>query len=256
MQRRRLIMRLTAALAVGLGVALVARTQEPPKAAPPTARPSVPAPQDRPRFHELHESFLARGKAGPVRLLFLGDSITYGWTKWAGLWEREFGKYQPANFGIGSDRTQNLLWRIENGEVDGIAPKVVVLMIGTNNSGSDSADAIFEATKQIVQRLQARLPAAKILLLAIFPRGPRHLDAQRLPRDDGVTRMRVIQEVNRLLPRLDDGRNVRVLNINHVFFGPDGKLSEKLMYDQLHLTEDGYRAWAEAMRPLLDDMMK
>lgn len=219
--------------------------------------PTVSAPQTGgSRFHELHESYLARGKAGPVGLLFLGDSITYGWRKWPAIWDAEFGKYQPANFGIGSDKTQNVLWRIAEGELDSIAPKAVVLMIGTNNTGSDSAEDILAALKLTVQRIRERLPQTKVLVLAIFPRGPRLPDANGVMRDDGVSRMRVIEAVNSRLSELDDGRGVRVLNINSAFLAADGKIRDGVMYDQLHLTEEGYRCWAEALRPVLQEMMR
>lgn len=218
---------------------------------------TTPAPQvGRPRFHELHESFLARAKEGPVGVLFLGDSITYGWRNAPEVWERFWGEYQPANFGIGSDRTQNVLWRIEQGELDGISPKVVVLMIGTNNSGSDTAGQILAGQTKIVRLIREKLPRTKVLVLSIFPRGPRNFDENGVPRDDGVTRMRVIDAVNAGLPELDDGRHIRVLNINSVFLGPDGRIPDSIMYDQLHLTAEGYGLWAEAMRPTLEKMMK
>jgi len=221
-----------------------------------SADASTPVPQNRPRFFELHESFLARGKAGPIGVVFLGDSITYGWSKAPQVWEHSFGSYQPANFGIGSEQTQHVLWRIEHGELDGIAPKLVVLLIGTNNSATNTAAEILAAQTKIVRRIRARLPQTKVLVLAIFPRGPRHPDKHGVMRDDGVTRMRVIDAVNAGLPALDDGRNVRVLNINSVFLGPDGRIPSDIMPDQLHPNEKGYRLWAEAMKPLFEEMMQ
>src|SRR5476651_2648683 len=128
------------------------------------------AKQDDGTFLKLHESFLARGKAAPIGVLFLGDSITNHWRIAPEIWEKYYGKYQPVNFGISGDTTQNVIWRIEHGELDGIHPRVVVLMIGTNNSGSNSAAEIFAADKKIVDLIRARLPTAKVLLLAIFPR--------------------------------------------------------------------------------------
>ncbi|HEX2861202.1 MAG TPA: GDSL-type esterase/lipase family protein, partial [Lacunisphaera sp.] len=125
------------------------------------------------RFFELHEKFLARGKSGPIGVLFLGDSITEGWAKAPHIWEHYFGRYQPANFGIGGDQTQHVIWRIENGELDGISPKVVVLMLGTNNSGQHTGAQIAAADRKIVGLIRQKLPETKILLLAVFPRGPR-----------------------------------------------------------------------------------
>src|SRR6478736_2230098 len=126
------------------------------------------------RFFELHEKFLARGKAGPIGVLFLGDSITEGWGKAPHIWEHYYGQWQPANFGIGGDQTQHVIWRIENGELDGIHPKVVVLMLGTNNSGAHTGEQIAGADRKIVEMIRTRLPDTKVLLLAIFPRGPRN----------------------------------------------------------------------------------
>lgn len=218
--------------------------------------PTAPIPQDRPRFFELHASFLERAKAGPVDLLFLGDSITYGWNNVPAVWEEFFGKYRPANFGLGSDRIEQVLWRIEHGELDDVKPRVIVLLIGTNNSALHSAEEMTLGIRKIVQRIGEKLPQTKILLLAIFPRGPRSPDATGKLRDDGVTRMRVIDAVNVRLPELADGGRVRVLNLNSVFVGQDGRIPHELMPDQLHLSERGYRLWAEAMQPVLAEMLK
>lgn len=229
----------------------------------PTARasasdasvPAIKTGRHQARFLELHESFLARAKEGPVGLLFLGDSITYQWSQHPRVWEEFYAQYQPAHFGIGGDRTQHVLWRIENGELDHIDPRVVVLLIGTNNSGFNTAEEIIAANEKIVRRIREKLPQTKVLLLGIFPRGPRHFDENGIPQDDGVTRMAVIEKVNEGLAKLDDGENVRFLDIGPVFLGPDGNIPDEVMYDQLHLTGEGYRRWARAMQPLLVEMM-
>lgn len=209
------------------------------------------------RFYQLHNAFLERAKTAPVGVLFLGDSITYQWPKQAPeVWKEYYGQYDPANFGIGADTTQNVLWRIENGELANMDPRVVVLLIGTNNSGSHTAEEILAANTRIVREIRTRLPRTKVLLLAIFPRGPRSPDKNGVLRDDGVTRMAVIDKVNEGLSKLDDGNGIRFLNINKIFIGPDGKLPSEIMPDQLHLNEKGYRLWAEAMKPLLSEMMQ
>jgi|GEM_PF-235302 len=209
----------------------------------------------QPRFLELHHSFLDRAHEGPVDLLFLGDSIMYQWARHPEIWEH-YAQYSPANFGIAGDKTQQVLWRIRNGELDDIQPQVVILMIGTNNSGSYTADQILAANTKIVEQIHEKLPDTKVLLLAIFPRGPRHLDENGIPRDDAVASMAVINEVNRGLAKLDNGDTIRFLDIGSIFKGPDGKLSDELMYDQLHLTKPGYKLWVEAMDPLLNEMMQ
>jgi lysophospholipase L1-like esterase len=211
------------------------------------------------RFFELHEKFLARTKSGPIGVLFMGDSITEGWSRQGHIWGHYFGKYQPANFGIGGDQTQHVIWRIENGELDGISPKAVVLMIGTNNSGQHTGEQIADAVKKIVELTRAKLPGAKVLLLAIFPR-----DAVR-NRDglitdaaiaDAAKRVAANDRVNALLAKLDDGANVRFLNINSIFLGKDGRIPWTIMPDQLHLTGAGYQLWAEAIEKPLAELMK
>src|SRR5262249_49674189 len=119
-----------------------------------------------------HEGFVAIAKKGDVNVVFLGDSITDAWrNSGKKAWDKHFGPLKPANFGIGGDRTQHVLWRISNGEMEGIKPKVAVLMIGTNNVGGDSADQIADGIKAIVQKLGELSPDTKVLLLAVFPRG-------------------------------------------------------------------------------------
>lgn len=211
------------------------------------------------RFFELHDSFLERAKAGPIGLLFLGDSITEGWKNAPHIWEHYFGKYQPANFGIGGDQTHHVIWRIENGELDGITPKVVVLMLGTNNAGIHTAEQIAAANEKIIGLIRAKIPGVKVLLLAIFPRdarrGPSGLITEAAVSDAGK-RMAVIDRANALLAKLDDGESVRFLNIGAQFLGKDSRIPWTIMPDQLHLTRAGYQLWADAMQPLLDEMMR
>jgi len=222
--------------------------------APADASMAAPK-QGSAHFFELHESFLKRGKAGPIGVLFLGDSITEGWTKAPHIWEHSFGKYQPANFGIGGDRTQHVIWRIENGELDGIAPKVVVLMLGTNNTGDNTAEEIAAADRKIVRMIQQHLPETKILLLAIFPRGSRkNRDGTPEPWEK---KMAIIRAVNADLAKLDDGKRIRVLDINSHFMANDGMtVPNIIMPDQLHPNAAGYQLWAEAIQPTLDEMVR
>jgi lysophospholipase L1-like esterase len=240
----------------------LARAQAPAAVSPP-AKPDASAAIEKKdangAFRRMHDSFLARGKEGPIGTLFLGDSITAGWTKAPHVWEHYYGKFQPANFGIGGDQTQHVIWRIENGELDGIHPKVVVLMLGTNNSGAHTAAEIAAADKKIVEMIRTKIPESKVLLLAIFPRGPRK-NAEGVVTEtvaaDAAKRMDVINAANAELAKLDDGKNVRFLNINAKFLGDDGKIPSIIMPDQLHPNAAGYQLWAEAMQPLLTQMMK
>lgn len=214
-------------------------------------------------FVKLHESFLARGKEGPVGLLFIGDSITHGWSgkDRAHIWDAYFGKYQPANFGIGGDQTQHVIWRIENGELDGLTPKVTVLMLGTNNTGptGHTAAEIAAADKKIVELIRKKIPGTKVIVLAVFPRGARKDKDGKIPDaniTDAARRTEIINAVNRELAKLDDGQNVRFLDINAVFLGQDGKIPFSIMPDQLHPNAAGYQLWADAMKPMLTELMK
>jgi lysophospholipase L1-like esterase len=211
--------------------------------------------KDGGKFIGRHEAFLKRGQEGPIGLLFLGDSITANWTRAKPLWEERYAKFKAANFGIGGDRTQHVIWRIEHGELDGIHPGVVVFMLGTNNTASNTADEIAAADEKIIRMIRAKIPETKVLLLGVFPRGPRKNKAG-IVTDTGVKRMEVIHAVNARLAKLDDGRNVRFLDIGAKFFGTDGKISDDIMPDQLHPSAAGYQIWADAMQPLLDDLMK
>lgn len=254
-------------VAACLGLVACATVPTPPVATPAAAAAVAPAAPTTPvdasaaipktgsaPFFKLHDEFLARGKSGPIGVLFLGDSITEGWKKAPHIWEHYYAKYQPANFGIGGDQTQHVIWRIENGELDGITPKVVVLMLGTNNSGAHSAEQIVAADRKIVQLIRTRLPETKILLLAVFPRGPRK--ARDGSPEPWEKRMAVIRGVNADLAGLDDGKTIRFLDINARFLGNDGTIPNIIMPDQLHPNAAGYQLWAEAMQPLLDEMMK
>ena len=198
-----------------------------------------------------HESFVARAKKGNVDLLFLGDSITDYWrSRGSNVWNQYYAPRHAANFGISADHTEHLLWRIENGELDGIKPKVVVLMIGTNNTKQNGRQIngpaeVVEGVAAVVRELRARLPETRVLLLGIFPRGPKGD-----PIRDQVT------EVNAGIAKLDDGRMVRFLDLGPKFLDPDGTLSKDIMPDLLHPSAKGYEIWAEAMEGTLAEMMK
>lgn len=204
------------------------------------------------RFIRGHAGFLQRAQEGPVELLFLGDSITADW-KGVGkkVWQQYYHQYQSANFGIGGDQTENVLWRIENGELDRIRPKVIVLLVGTNDSRLNNAIDTANLNKQIIKQIQLKSPQSKVLLLAVFPRGPRTWKGVL---EDSEKRMQMIKRLNRELAKSDDGKRVRFLNINAHFI-KNGLIPKKLMPDQLHLSEKGYEVWAEAMMPLLNEMM-
>jgi lysophospholipase L1-like esterase len=200
----------------------------------------MPEPRDGP-WMELHHRYVERAKKGHVDLLFLGDSITQGWNENNNpVWKRFYTPRHAVNFGIGGDRTQHVLWRIKNGELEGITPKVTVLMIGTNNAGSNTPDEIAQGITAIVQELRQKLPETKILLLAVFPRSQK---------PDAVRER--LKSVNERIARLDDGDHVKFLDIGKAFLEDDGTIAKEVMPDYLHLSPLGYRRWADAMEPTL-----
>ena len=202
------------------------------------------------RFKKLHEQFVERTKQGPVDLLFMGDSITDRWRQVPEVWEANFGKWHPANFGIGGDRTEGVLWRITHGELDGIRPRVMVLMIGTNNTHSDSPEDIVTGIKRIIEITHEKLPETKILLLAVFPREPRTVDGKL-----DMEPINKIKVINKELPKLAEKDYVRFLDISDKF-RVDGKVPADIMPDQVHPSKKGYEIWAKAIMPVLSEMMK
>ncbi len=193
-----------------------------------------------------HESFNKRVAEGKVDLILIGDSITHGWEgKGKSVWEKFYGKRNAVNLGIGGDRTQHVMWRLDNGNVKGISPKVAVVMIGTNNSGNNSPEEIADGLAAITKQLRAKLPETKVLLLGIFPRGAN--------KDDG--RRKVNEKANAIFKKLADGQDVHYLDIGEKFLESDGTLSRKIMPDLLHLSVEGYTIWAESIDPTLKKLM-
>ena len=176
----------------------------------------VPAPNDL----AAHDGFVQQAKRGHIKLLFLGDSITYEWDgKARALFHQTYDKYEPAVFAVPGDKTQNLLWRIDNGELDGIQPKVIVLMIGANNVGlkgtSDNDAGVVAGVAKVVDTLRTKLPATKILLMGILPMGEFAYNPAR----------QRIRRINSSLAALDDGgKNVRILDIGNNFLDANDDL--------------------------------
>jgi lysophospholipase L1-like esterase len=242
------------ALSVGLFV-ICAETPTRAQSAPttaPTTSPAADVPAERlgpnghpnPRPLALHNAFLDRAWQAPIGVLFIGDSITERWRNAPDTWKAHYWQYTPANFGVAGDRTENVLWRIDNGELDHIDPKVVVLLIGTNNI-NDTPEHIIGADTKIAGLIHQKLPHAKLLLLGLFPRATDAADPRR----------EKIKTINAALAKLDDGHQTRFLDIGHLLLDPDGTLRPEIMADFLHPTPKGYQIWADAMQPLLDEMM-
>lgn len=199
-----------------------------------------------------HEGFAALARQGGIDVLFIGDSITDNWRKTGhAVWEKHFAPLRAANFGIGADRTQNLLWRLPRGELEGPPPKVIVLLIGTNNIGFERSGRIRNTTAEaiagvmtVIDLIRDRRPASRLLLLGVFPRGEP---------TDPIRRQ--VADVNAALQRRDDGDRIRFLDIGNRFLSADGSISREVMPDLLHPSERGYEIWAKAMLPLLTSML-
>ena len=199
-----------------------------------------------------HEGFLKdkeeQLKKGPIQLVFIGDSITDGWRGGGKtVFHESYDKYNTLNLGIGGDRTEHILWRIEHGELDDLHPKAVMLMIGTNNLGrKQSVEDTITGIKCDVAAIHEKLPDAKILLLAVFPRGAKADDHFRGQ----------IQQVNEAISKLDGKENVKYLDIGPKFLDDMGDLPKDIMPDALHPNQKGYEIWAEAVQPTLEELMK
>ena len=201
-----------------------------------------------------HEKFNAISKEGTAELVFLGDSITQGWEGGGkAVWEKTWAPLKAANFGIGGDRTEHVLWRLEHGNFDGLKPKAIVLMIGTNNTGHQKtggyqspAKNTAEGVKLILEKLKVKAPQAKILMLGIFPRGATPDDTWRKQNE----------ETNAIIKGYADDKTVFYMDIGSKFLAPDGTLTPEIMPDRLHLSPKGYEIWAEAIEPKVKELLK
>jgi len=223
-----------------------------PAQTPDVAAPKMDGKTGQPQagFMSAHDKFVTIAKEGKAQLLFLGDSITAGWGgSGKEVWEKSFSQWTPANFGIGGDQTQHVLWRIENGELENIKPKATVIMIGTNNTGRDSAEAIAKGVTKIVETVHQKIPTTKILLLAVFPRGDK---ANGGKLGTGYDKIR---QVNTIIAKLADNKSVYYMDIADKFIVVDS-IPLDVMPDSLHPNAKGYQIWADAITPKLTELMK
>jgi len=208
------------------------------------------------RDNDRHKAFLKKVASGEGDVIFIGDSITQGW-EGAGkkAWAENFEKLKAVNLGIGGDQTGHVLWRITEGkELDPLKPKAAVIMIGTNNTGGHSAEQIAGGIKAIVEELRKQKPDMKILLLGVFPRGG------GIAKEDTVAPAGKlnpkIKEINAIISKLDDGKNVFYKDIGAKFLNSEGGLERKVMPDLLHLSPEGYQIWADAIKDDLAKLLK
>jgi lysophospholipase L1-like esterase len=222
------------------------------------AQADKPVPRADANSKLAHEQLLAKRKQGRIDVYFEGDSITRRWgaTDYPQLlenWNRNFHGWNAADFGWGADRVENILWRIENGELDGVNPKVIVLLAGTNNIGNTvppegPAAVVANVTKgleALVKLMRSKATNATIIVTAIFPR------------NDNMAVLPEIDAINANLAKLADGRTIRYLNINSKLADPNGKLHDGMMNarDKLHPQLDGYQVWADALKPILTELL-
>lgn len=213
----------------------------------PTHEAVQPAERDAEWWQARHAAMNARATQGNARVVFVGDSITQAWeVAGAQVWQEFFAPLQAVNLGIGGDRTQHVIWRLQNGNLKGIQPEVAVIMIGTNNSGSNTSVEIADGIREVVRELQARVAKIEILLLAIFPRGAGPADALR----------RVTEGANNLTEAWAGTQDrVHFLDIGAHFLDEQRLLSKTVMPDLLHLNPASYQTWAEAIAPSVDALL-
>jgi lysophospholipase L1-like esterase len=236
------------ALALCLSVSAQEKKDE-PKKVDPKDNPAVKLlNRDIPR----HKQFLKIVEKGEGDVIFLGDSITQGWEGNKKTWDAAFGEFKPVNLGIGGDQTGHVLWRITEGkEIEPLKPKLAVIMIGTNNTGGHSAEQIAGGIKAIIDELQKQKPDMKILLLGVFPR------AGGIGKEDTVAPKEKlnpkIKAINDIISKYADDKKVFYKDIGPKFLNAEGGLEKKVMPDLLHLSGEGYKIWADAIK---DDIAK
>ena len=216
--------------------------------------PALPANQPAPRDDNRHKGFVEIAQRANIDLLFVGDSITdwfanpRGGQPATGLaaWDTNFGPFKPADFGIAGDATQGVLWRMQNGELEGFKAKLIVLMLGTNNINRNPNDEIVDGDRLIIEEFNKRQPQAKVLLLGIFPRNADPANPLRA----------TIKEINSKLAKLADNNKVFYMDIGDKFLTADGTLTTEIMADGLHPTAKGYQIWADAIIDKVKMLMK
>jgi lysophospholipase L1-like esterase len=224
-----------------------------------TAGTQATEPADRPvartdpNSRTAHAELVEKAKKGRIDVYFVGDSITRRWgaldyPELLANWNANFHGWNAANFAWGADKTQHILWRLENGELEGVRPKVIVVLAGTNNVGSqpggdEKVAGITRGLKAIVDACRRKVPAATIVLTAIFPR------------NDSLAVLPEIERINEYLASLADGRTIRFVNVNDRLADEDGRLHEGMSADGLHPTLKAYQIWADALKPIFSEIL-
>ncbi|MBL9174054.1 MAG: hypothetical protein JNL10_11010 [Verrucomicrobiales bacterium] len=237
------------------------RAQSPPAANAPSIRADQPVPRTDRNSQLAHAELLKKAAQGGIDLYFVGDSITRRWgtsdpqyRDFLANWNRNFFGWNAGNFGWGSDTIQNILWRMENGELEGVHPKVIVLLAGANNVGDTppppgqegaKAEDIVAGIRALLTVIHQKAPRATVILMGLTPNNARSSTAV----------MPLIHQINDRLAPLADGNSVRFLNLNDRLADPDGKLYDGMTVDGLHPTVKGYQVWADALKPMLTELL-
>jgi beta-glucosidase len=200
---------------------------------------------NKPGWMERYESINARARQGKIDLIYIGDSIVERFDGVGkGIWDRYYEPRNALNLGISGDRTQHVIWRLDHGNIDGISPKLTIIMIGQNNGGHNTSIEIAEGVTEVVKRVRTKLPDSKILLLAIFQR-----------REKPTPERAVLAEANEIISKLANSSSIAYMDINSVFVRPDGTIPSSLMPDFEHPNERGFKLWAEAIEAKVAELM-
>lgn len=219
----------------------------------------IPADKPAPRIDRnskfAHEQLVEKAKMGGIDVYFVGDSITRRWgtkdpqyREMFQNWTNNFFGWNAGNFGWGADTTQNILWRLGNGELDGVNPKIIVILAGINNVGNvprgdEKIADITRGLKAIVRLCQEKAPKAVIILTGLFPR------------NDNMAVMPEINKINENLAKMSDGKRIRYLNVNEKLADQDGKLFPGMSRDRLHPTVNAYQIWADGLKPIFTEIL-
>jgi lysophospholipase L1-like esterase len=212
-----------------------------------------PAPRSDRNSQIAHQQLLEKARKGCIDVCFVGDSITRRWgatdyPEFLANWNTNFFGWNAANFGWGADRIENILWRLENGELDGVHPKIIVILAGINNvgtvlGGDAKVENIARGLKALVSTCQQKAPHAVIILTALFPR------------NDNMAVIPTINRINDNLAAMADGKKIRFLNVNDKLADKEGRLFEGISQDKLHLSLKGYQVWADGLKPIFTDIL-
>jgi len=205
----------------------------------------MPVPMTKPGWMDRHDSMNAKARQGKIDLIYIGDSIVQ---RYEGVgkpvWDHYYAPRNALNLGISGDRTQHVIWRLDHGNIEGISPKLAIVMIGQNNGGHNTATEIAEGVTEVVKRIRTKLPNTKILLLGIFQR-----------REKPTPERAVLAEANQIISKLTDS-SISYMDINSVYVQPDATIAASLMPDFEHPSELGFKRWAEAIEAKVAELMR